>query len=106
MKKNSQEIVVAMTKQSNDTILVAKIISNAWLSYYNWTYPNVTSNDYISSTPTSNYEIIDILNSTMYTKCLTVNSSCAIVIGVIGNASIANATSLFSLTYFNQSNRL
>lgn len=92
-----------------DSYIVGRIITNAYLPYQQWKYPTNTSYDFISKSSTNN-EVIDLPRTNLTSKCPN-NTSCAVLISIIGNApqgSIIgkNATSSFRVTYLTESDNL
>lgn len=105
---NIDDTVMVLEKSNNDSILVARVITNAYLAYQNWSYPNITFNDFISnSSSVLTNEVLEIPVSYLRNRCPN-NSSCSLIVGVIGNGP--NITSFnvssFTLTLLDPGNRL
>lgn len=91
-KNVTNNMVLALDKTNNDTYLVARIITNAYLPYQKWSYPNRTLYDFISESFIGTNEVMEITLTTLQTRCLA-PSSCALLVGVVGG-SIASTYSL------------
>lgn len=80
-------LVLALDKMgSGDSLIVGRRISNAYLAYSNWSYPNTTKYDYISQSQASSNEVLEISGASLSSNCLG-NASCALIIGVFGNSA-------------------
>ena len=96
-----------LNKINDDSMLVARVIPNGYLNYYNWSYPTNSSNDIISRSNKSNpIEILEISNATINTKCLTNTTSCVLIIGVISNALSNTSSSSYELFFLSAKNRI
>lgn len=51
-------------------------------------------------------EVLEISNGTLMTTCNKAGMSCALILGVIGNGLQPTSESQFTLTFFNDTNRL
>lgn len=90
---------------TNDSVLVAKVIYNGYINYYNWSYPTNTSNELVARSNASNpFESLEI-TSTIWSKCPN-NTSCVLLIGVMGNSATNITTSSYTLSLLNNLRRL
>eukprot|EP00347_Sterkiella_histriomuscorum_P019514 403341342 len=103
--KLDQNMTVMINKINNDTVLMAKLLFNGYLNYYNWSYPTNASNDLIArSNFTNTVEFIEI-TSTLLSKCLN-NTSCVLLIGVMGNGPQNTSNSSYNLGILYTQNKI
>ncbi|CDW90748.1 UNKNOWN [Stylonychia lemnae] len=94
---------VILKRGINDsTALVGRVVNTGYLPYFNWSFPILTSNDFISRTNASSIELIDLNSQMLLSRC-TPNSSCILIIGVIG---LTNQSSFYDIQFFSSSNRI
>jgi hypothetical protein len=102
--KVSSNLVLALDKMgSGDSFMAGRVISNAYLPYLNWTYPNASRFDFISQSQASSNEVLEINATQLLRNCPGNTSSCALIIAIISNAPLG---SKYSLTQMDLSNRI
>lgn len=60
MRNTLTDATLVMSKSYNDSYIIARLISNAYVPFTQWNYPTTTSFDIISRNPLSAFEIIDV----------------------------------------------
>lgn len=100
-----------MSKTVNDSYIIGRLITTAYLHFSQWNYPTTTSFDFISRSPINQYEMIDVTQSQLNARC-SAGSSCAIIIGVVpigpgqNTSVLTNISNFYNLTFLGSDNLL